>query len=252
VRADGAQPDSTHRRTSAIETAARECGVSPATARAWQKIQDLATEDVRLAVRQRKLSIEAGAKIAALPTADQADALTVALAAVAAAKASRKTWRRERRQRAGSTPTAAPKIEPPPASVPVLPPPSKVGAGEPSAGRLPGPPSISAPAPTLGPAAACETMCLDFAERLRRHLAQVRDQHLPAGELERCGAAVRGLHLEVLRYLCRLHGASHPALLTADNLGRLADKKLAEFAATNDPAVARQSPPAGGSAGGGA
>jgi hypothetical protein len=90
------------------------------------------------------------------------------------------------------------------------------------------------PAPTLGHAAACEAMCRDFSERLRRHLVMAKADHLPAAELDRCGAAVRALHVEILRYLCLLNGASHPALLTDESLGRLADKKLAEFAATND------------------
>jgi hypothetical protein len=249
-------PAPTHR-TDALETAAKECGVGVNTARGYKKIQDSGTDDLRLAVRQRQLSIEAGAKIAALPAADQADALAVAIAAATAAKASRKTWRRERRQRAFAPGLAAaapvraglvpalppaalpPAALPPPTDLHALPPTSQVGDGEPSAGRLPVPPSLPPPvpapdapppAPTLGHAAACETMCQDFAARLRRHLVMAKADHLPAPELDRCGAAVRALHLEVLRYLCLLNGASHPALLTDESLGRLADKKVAEFA----------------------
>jgi hypothetical protein len=265
VRADGPETDSAPRRTCALETAAKECGVSPATARAYKRVQDSGIDDVRLAVRQRQLSIEAGAKIAALPAADQADALAVAIAAASAAKASRKTWRRERRQRAfapglaaataapvraGLVPALPPAALPPPTDLHALPPTSQVGDGEPLAGRLPVPPSLpppvraalfaaplQPPAPTIGHAAACEAMCRDFSERLRRHLVMAKADHLPAPELDRCGAAVRALHLEVLRYLCLLNGASHPALLTDESLHRLADKKLAEFAAANPGAI---------------
>jgi hypothetical protein len=241
-------PAPTHR-TDALETAAKECGVGVNTARSYKKIQDSGTENLRLAVRQRQLSIEAAAKIAALPAADQADALAVAIAAATAAKASRKTWRRERRQRAFAPGLAAataapgpalpPSALPPPTDLHALPPTSQVGDGEPLAGRLPVPPSLAppvpapdAPAPELDRcgAAACEAMCRDFSERLRRHLVMAKADHLPAPELDRCGAAVRALHLEVLRYLCLLNGASHPALLTDESLGRLADKKVAEFA----------------------
>ena len=91
-----AEADQPKHKADAVEQAAKEVGSAPRTVRNYKKLQDAGVPDVRLAVKARKISIEAGAKIADLPAGDQLDALQVALSAREAAKKrpTKEPWRR--------------------------------------------------------------------------------------------------------------------------------------------------------------